>query len=223
MKITAVKKEVSKFGADVIIKQARLNFVHLAKPGHNKLGKKYQYGCQILIPKDSKFIEVLRPIIGEAIEMNVKHGLKASEKKALFAAVMKLHVKGSLFKDGDKMINKKTKKPYDGCAGHYVLQTTTDAIETPEGFAVARGQLHLKNAANEVIPETKRASELYSGIWANVLLKFSVYDAAGNRGVKAYLSGVQKLKNDTRLGGFDAFEEEADFMGEEPSFDEDEL
>lgn len=62
--------------------------------------------------------------------------------------------------------------------------------------------------------------EIYSGMWANVIVSFWPYAASRNNGIGVGLEAVQKVKDDERLGGsigsvneFDTFgaEDEADY------------
>ena len=43
--------------------------------------------------------------------------------------------------------------------------------------------------------------QIYSGVWANVVIHFWAYNNAGNRGIGCSLDAVQKVRDDTPLGG----------------------
>ena len=45
------------------------------------------------------------------------------------------------------------------------------------------------------------ATQVYSGMWANVSVNFFAYNAGGKKGIGCGLNGVQKLRDDTPLGG----------------------
>lgn len=67
--------------------------------------------------------------------------------------------------------------------------------------------------------ESLDASEVYSGCWCCASLNIFAYDVTGNKGASAGLNGVQKVADDTPLGGggasADDFETYEDQGGED--------
>jgi hypothetical protein len=62
-------------------------------------------------------------------------------------------------------------------------------------------------------------TELYSGCWARVSVTFAGYSYQGNKGIGAYINNIQKMKDDTRLGGSRA-SAESDFGIEDDDDDD---
>lgn len=67
--------------------------------------------------------------------------------------------------------------------------------------------------------------DIYSGMWANVIVSFWPYSASGNNGIGVGLEAVQKVKDDEHFGGgigsvdaFDSLEDVDPFGSEEGDY-----
>ena len=85
------------------------------------------------------------------------------------------------------------------CKGHYVINVKANESYKPD---VVDGQL------NPIMDQ----SEIYSGVYARVLISFFPYNSNGGKGVGVSFSNVQKVADGTPLGG--APKKSADVFGE---------
>jgi hypothetical protein len=148
-----------------------------------------KYGVCIMIPKDK---EALKSMFDEAInEAAVRDAAKWGGKvpKGLH---LPIH-------DGDDVADERPE-----FADMWYLNATSR--ERP-GV--------LDEEGNRMLDFT----ELYSGCWARVGLNFAGYSFQGNKGIGAYINNIQKMKDDTRLGGSRA-SAESDFGIEDDDDDD---
>ena len=85
------------------------------------------------------------------------------------------------------------------CKGHYILNVKASASYKPD---VVDGQLN----------PIRDQSEIYSGMYARVLINFFPYFNSGKKGISVSFSNVQKVADGTPLGG--APKKSADVFGE---------
>ena len=198
----------------------RCAFVKLAQPGKTLREGEFQYELTALIPKKAvKEFKHFQAILEEVIAQTTKFKT-AKDKAAVLKLVRTTHIEKSLFKDGDKTVDGRG-KVYDGLEGHYTVKIKTKAEEMSTGVFKSPQGLVLRYArTNEDIPLEEQADQLYSGAWYDVAVSLSAYDTLGTKGVTAYLQGVSKLVNDTRLGGADPFSEARDDLPEEEEYEE---
>ena len=177
---------------EVVTGKVRLNFPVLFTPKADKNDPtKINYSCQLLIPKsDTATMAKIR----EAIEEAKREGLG---KK--WGGTMPPNITAP-YHDGDGI------KPVAGteydpeCKGHYVINVKTSESYKPD---VVDGQL------NPILDQ----SEIYSGVYARVLLSFFPYfNSGGRKGISVSFSNVQKIADGTPLGG--APKKSADVFGE---------
>ena len=169
----------------------RLSYVFLNSPRKNDDGTDGKYGATLLIPKtDKATIKTMNAAIEAAREEGLASGIKGADKFA------------SPLRDGDG------ERPRGGeygpeCKGMMVLNTTS------------KGRVKVCDRHRNEIMD---ADEIYSGMWANVLIKFKCFNVPGNKGISCYLNLVQKVRDDQPLGGaapkaedvFDAIEDDDD-------------
>ena len=221
MKLKIKKNKISEDGANVLIQNARLAFVHLAKPSNSPgANSDPNYEVTILIPKkQKKEFDQLKTILDETIKQS-KAFEKAEQRKKAASVALKIHQDGSIIKDGDKMLNRDG-VVYDGLEDHYCIKVKTKADLKSDNTYAPKVKFPLKYRSNEDVPTEALASEFYSGIWADVSINFKGYVFAKKKfGVTAYLGGVMKLKNGERLGGSNPFEARDDIVEDE--YDEEE-
>lgn len=163
----------------ITINNVRLSYCNLFQPKAplNNPNAEPKYSCTILIPKtNTAALDAINAAINAAVEQGVSskwNGVKPPQP------AIPVH-------DGDGV------RPSDGmpfgeeCKGMYVL--TASSKNAP---FVVDGQVQ------NIIDPTK----VYSGMWANVNINFFAYNSAGKKGIGCGLNGVQKLRDDTPLGG----------------------
>lgn len=229
LKIKIKETRINDKGAEALIQNARIAFVNIAKPNttfsnKNEAGEPIdgKYGVTVLIPKkeSEKFQANLTKIIKQLIQLNT--GLKSkSDKQKAERTALKYNQDGSLVKDGDKAKDKDG-NIYDGLAGHNTLKASTKAIKKNGGFVpmVSMKTIYINKQA---IPKDRLSDELYSGVWADVGVRFVPYSTGKNIGVTCYLMGVMKLQDDERLGSSDPFEVRDDIDAEVPDFSTEEF
>ena len=177
---------------EVVTGKVRLNFPVLFTPKaaqNDGSGNKY-YSSQLLLPKsDTETMNKIKAAIEEA----KKEGLSGK-----WGGTMPPNVSIPI-NDGDGI------KPVAGteygpeCKGHYVINVKANESYKPD---VVDGQL------NPILDQ----SEIYSGMYARVLINFFPYFNSGKKGISVSFSNVQKVADGTPLGG--APKKSADVFGE---------
>lgn len=172
-------------------KPVRLSYVYLNSPRKNDDGSDGKFGATLLIPKtDKDTIKAIQAAIEAAKAEGIANGIKGAKD---FPSPMR---------DGDG------DRPRGGeygpeCKGMMVINSTSKS----------RVKVCDRNR-NEIMD----GSEIYSGMWANVMIKFRCFNVPGNKGISCYLNLVQKVRDDQPLGGaapkaedvFDAIEDDDD-------------
>lgn len=175
-------------------KPVRLSYVFLNNPRKNDDGSEGKYGCTLLIPKtDKDTIKAINAAIEAAKAEGISNGIKGAKDFP------------SPLRDGDGQ------RPRGGeygpeCKGMMVLNTTSKN----------RVKVCDRNR-NEILD----SDEIYSGMWANVMIKLRCFNVPGNKGITCYLNLVQKVRDDQPLGGsapkaedvFEAIEDDDDDLG----------
>lgn len=134
-----------------------------------------QYSCCLLIPKSDKAtIDKIKAVIEKA-KVDPKFTAKWGGK---FLPSMKTGLR-----DGDTDRDTDKGPEY---AGHYFINVNT--FQKPG----------IVNRALEPIIDK---SELYSGFYGRASISAGAYNTDGNKGIKWYLSNVQKLRDGDVLGG----------------------
>ena len=169
----------------------RLSYVFLNEPRKNDDGSNGKYGATLLIPKtDKDTIKAMQAAIEAAKVAGEADGIKGAKSFP------------SPLRDGDG------ERPRGGeygqeCKGMMVLNTTSK---------------NRVKVCDRMRNEIFDGSEIYSGMWGNVLVRFKCFNVPGNKGISCYLNLVQKVRDDQPLGGaapkaedvFDAIEDEDD-------------
>lgn len=159
--------------------KVRLSYVHLTKPYAFTPGAEEKYSTTILVPKSD--VET-KARIDAAIEAAKQQG--GAEK---WGGVIPPVVPTPVY-DGDGV------RPSDGmpfgdeCKGHWVFTASSKADYPPE---------LVDSMLNPIIDPT----EIYSGMYARVNVKFAPYLFSGKKGISCYLGPVQKLEDGPVLGG----------------------
>lgn len=165
----------------------RLSYANLFEPkGFSGQEPKYSTAC--LIDKDDEHtLEVLKEAIKDA-------GKAGVEKK--WGGKTPKNVRLPL-RDGDE--ERPDDENYENC---FFLNANAAAKRPPKLMTRVKGQ----EATEE---------DLYSGVYAVVIVNFFPYSTSGNNGVGAGLVGVQHLAHGDRLAGVSVDADELEFDEEE--------
>lgn len=160
--------------------KVRLSHVHVFKPHAAAPGGEEKYSVVVLVPK-TDIATMSR--INAAIEAAKAEGISKA-----WNGVKPPKIATPVY-DGDGV------RPSDGlpyseeCKGHWVFTASTGTdYGAPEIVDRFR---------NPIIDQ----SEVYSGMYGRVSVRFSAYAYGGKKGIGAYLGNVQKLADGTPLGG----------------------
>lgn len=177
----------------VITGKVRFSYVNIFRSKAFSQGQDEKYSICLLIPKEDK--ATLKKI-RDAIDAEIESGV-SSQWGGKKPAKLKLPLR-----DGD--LEKADEHPE--YAGMYFLNATSN----DKPGIVDRNK-------DEILDP----SEVYSGCWGRASINFYSFNKNGNRGVGVGLNNIQKLKDDTRLGGSRAAAEDDfadDYEDEEDEF-----
>jgi len=176
--------------AHVVLRNVRLSYVHLDKPYAQQPGQEPKYSATVLVPKDPANNKAL---IDAAIAAATQKAIEKYGKA--FPATPKVSVH-----DGDGTRPSDGQPFGDECKGCWVF---TASSKQP----VTVVDLNLQPILD--------ATQIYSGMYANVGVTFFGYSAPQNKGIGVALDNVQKVADGEPLGGQRASAED-DFGGAEP-------
>lgn len=159
--------------------EARLSYVHLFKPYAHQAGAEEKFSCTILVPKSDT---ATKARIDAAIEAAKQKGI-SGKWNGVCPPIVPTPVH-----DGDGV------RPSDGmpfgaeCKGHWVFTANTSVDYPPEV---------VDQNGNPMINQ----SEMYSGVYALVNVKFFPYMFGGKKGIGCSLGPVKKVRDGEPLGG----------------------
>lgn len=162
----------------VLTCEARLSYVNLVSPktNNNDPNGKAKYSVTLLIPKtEIACIEDINSAINAAAQagLNTKFGGFMPQFQSI------LH-------DGDDVNTNGV--PYgDECKGHYVIAASS---------TIKPQVVHQSNVKAELAP-----TDIYSGMYGRVTLRFYPYNTANKKGVGCGLQNVMKTRDGDPLGG----------------------
>jgi len=157
--------------ADItVLKNVRLSYVHLLKPYANDPAQEPKYSATILIPKtDAENVAAVNAAIAAATEV----GRNGKWNGVVPPVVNKpIH-------DGDGVKQDGTEFGPE-CKGHYLFTASSDKEHPVE---------IVDRACNPIMD----ATQVYSGMYANIVINFAPYLYQNKKGVGAYLGPVQKV------------------------------
>lgn len=161
----------------VVTGKVRLSYVHLFTPFANQPGAEPKFSVTLLIPKSDI---ATKQRIDAAIQAAIEEGISTKWNGVRPPQIhLPIH-------DGDGV------RPSDGmpfgkeCKGHWVM--TASSKQKPEIVDIN---------LNPIIDQT----QIYSGIYGRVSIRFFPYNAAGKKGIGCGLGNVQKLEDGEPLGG----------------------
>jgi hypothetical protein len=162
---------------DVVTGKVRLSFVHLFTPYAHQQGAEPKYRTTILVPMSDI---ATKQKIDSAINTAIQEGV-ASKWNGVRPPVLAIPVH-----DGDGV------RPSDGmpfgdeCKGHWVFTASSKDIQQVV-------DINVQPILNQ--------SEIYSGVYARVSVRFFPYASNGKKGIGCGLGPVQKLEDGEPLGG----------------------
>ena len=162
----------------IVVENVRLSYVHLLKPYGRDPQAKQKYNVTILMPKTD--VEGKQKI-DAAIAAATRNGL-ANKWNGTAPAKVPTPVW-----DGDGLTQNGNHFGPE-CKGCWVFAASTPADKPVD---VVDGQM------NRIID----ATQVYSGIYANVCVNFFAYNYQGKKGIGCGLGPVQKVRDGEPLGG----------------------
>jgi hypothetical protein len=161
---------------DVVTGNVRLSYVHLFTPFANRQGEEPKYSTTILVPKtDIGTKQRIDAAINAAIQEGVSSKWNGARPPVLAIPVY----------DGDGV------RPSDGmpfgeeCKGHFVFTASSKLAPEIVDLSMQR-----------ILKQT----DIYSGIYARVSVRFFPYASNGKKGIGCGLGPVQKIQNGEPLG-----------------------
>lgn len=169
-------------GTKVVTNEVRLSYLNCWEPKSIN-GSDPKYSSSIIIAKtDTETVKAINEAIRAAYENGLAK-LKGTSAKAPTLASIR-----SPLRDGD------VERPDDPAyAGSWFLSANS------------------KNAPQVVDLKCNRiteSSDMYSGVYARVVLSFYAYNTSGNRGIAVGLGNLQKTRDGEPLGGHSRPEDE---------------
>lgn len=160
----------------VVTGKVRLSYCHLITPRAQEQGGKLKYSVTLLIPKSDV---ATKQKIDAAIQAAIQEGVASRWNGARpVQPPIPIH-------DGDGL--KTTGEPFgEECKGHWVM--TASSEQKPQ---------IVDAFLNEII----NATEIYSGMYGRVSIRFFAYASNGKKGIGCGLNNVQKLEDGVPLGG----------------------
>ncbi len=161
----------------VVTGEVRLSYAHLFQPYAKNPNDEPKYSTTILIPKNDT---ATKQRIDAAIQAAIQEGV-ASKWNGVKPPMVALPIH-----DGDGV------RPSDGmpfpeeCKGQWVM--TASSKQQPQVV-----DLNVQPIINQ--------TEVYSGIYARVSIRFFPYNANGKKGIGCGLGNVQKVRDGEPLGG----------------------
>lgn len=168
---------VSKSPAQVTTGKVRFSYTHLFKPKSQNGGKE-KYRTTVLIPKTD--LETKK-----RIDVAIQYAIQEGAQKRFGGQIPDMNYLAIPIHDGDGLMS--NGNPYSAeCKGCWVINASSDMA--PEVVDVAR---------NPIIDQ----SQVYSGMYGRVSLRFFAYNANGKKGIGCGLGNVLKLEDGEPLNG----------------------
>lgn len=163
---------------NIVLQNVRLSYVHILKPYARDPKSDPKYQATILVPKSDTNAKAM---IDQAIEAAKRNGLANKWQGAMPQRVpTPIH-------DGDGLTQNGAEFGPE-CKGHWVF-TASSAADKPVDVVDANVQPIL------------RATDVYSGMYANISINFFAYNHQGKKGIGCGLGPVQKVRDGEPLGG----------------------
>lgn len=172
----------------VVVKGARLSYVHLFDPWAQDEDQDEKYSCVLLIPKEDK--ETL-----DRLKKAQQNALENGKEKA-FGGKIPSDWKSTL-RDGDERDDLEDNPAY---VGHMYMSVSSN--QRP-------------GVVDRNLDPIMDKAAVYSGCYANVSLNAYAYNTKGNKGVTFFLRNVQFLKDGEPLGNVSRPQDDFDVVDDE--------
>lgn len=161
----------------VLTGEVRLSYAHLCQPYASQAGMEPKYSTTLLIPKtDMPTKADIDGAINTAYEQGVQTMWNGARPKLKYPVIY----------DGDGV--RTSGEPFgDECKGCWVM--TASSKQKPQ-------VVHYSNLECDLSP-----TDIYSGMYARVTVRFYPYNSGGNRGVGCGLQNVMKTRDGEAFGG----------------------
>ncbi len=170
----------------VLTGKVRLSYCNLITPRAAQQGGEVKYSVTLLIPKSDL---ATKAEIDAAIQGAAKEGMEKTWKGA---RPPQLRVP---IYDGDGV--RPSGEPFgEECRGHWVM--TASSKQKP-------------GVIDTTLSPIMEASDIYSGMYARVTVRFFAYSNSGNKGIGCGLNNVMKVADGEPLGGHASAQ--SDFSG----------
>lgn len=162
----------------IVLQNVRLSYVHILKPYARDPKSDAKYQTTILVPKSDTNAKAM---IDAAIEGAKRNGLANK-----WQGVMPQRVPTPIW-DGDGLTQNGNEFGPE-CKGHWVFTASSPADKPIE-------------VVDANVQPILRATDVYSGMYANVSVNFFAYNYQGKKGIGCGLGPVQKVADGEPLGG----------------------
>lgn len=162
----------------IITNPVLLSYLFAIEPKTNKSGKT-SYGAMLIWPKTDK---VMTKMVNDAIQTAFIEDKEGKNHLKAKGDVLPKNIKTTLY-DGDDAEEEPFYATVEGC--WYLNVSSNRKIDIVD-----------KNRETITDPD-----EIYSGMYGRCLLQFKAYNNDNSKGITAYVNGIQKTKNGTRLDG----------------------
>lgn len=162
----------------IVLQHVRLSYVHILKPYARDPKSDAKYQTTILVPKSDTNAKAM---IDAAIEGAKRNGLANKWQGA-----MPQRVPTPIW-DGDGLTQNGNEFGPE-CKGHWVFTASSPADKPIE-------------VVDANVQPILRATDVYSGMYANVSVNFFAYNYQGKKGIGCGLGPVQKVADGEPLGG----------------------
>lgn len=162
----------------IVLENVRLSYVHLLKPYANDPAQEAKFSCMVLVPKTDT---AGKAKIDAAIAAAAQQGA-ASKWNGVVPPILANPVH-----DGDGVKQDGTAYAAE-CKGHWVF-TASSAADRPVEV--------VDRNMNKILD----ATQVYSGMFANICINFYPYLFQGKKGIGCGLGPVQKFRDGESLGG----------------------
>lgn len=163
---------------NIVLQNVRLSYVHILKPYARDPKATPRYQTTILVPKTDTAAKTL---IDQAIEAAKRNGIANK-----WQGQAPQRVPTPIW-DGDGLTQSGNEFGPE-CKGHWVFTASS-----PQDKPV--------DVVDQNVQPIMRATDIYSGIYANVSVSFFAYNYQGKKGIGCGLGPVQKVRDGEPLGG----------------------
>ena len=181
-------------GKNILLANVRLAYPYVFEPATDPdtKKKKDEYTCTVLLPPEFDTTELEATIMEVACSY---FGITPQEATELFS---KPRGSGLGYPILGPTAKFKPNEPKDWLPKGHLYILGKQKLQDKQGNPL---EVHVVDRAKNKITDR---SEIYGGIYANVVCFVMAYDSMGNKGVSVRLNVVQKIGDGERIGGGNA-------------------